>query len=96
MPVRILAKPVVVRMAPADTGGFGCRSPSVASLSGLGLKMAGSIMVELLLEDLSPVVLEPEIFRCFCCKLGAILVLRVTQLFRMWCHLKELKCGDKR
>lgn len=46
-------------------------------------------MLELLLEDLSPVVLELEIFRCSCCELGAILVPRVMQLFRVWCHLKE-------
>ena len=68
----------------------------MAAQSGLGLMLAGSIALELLLEDLSPVVLKLEIFRCSCCKLGVILVPGVTQLFRMCCHLKEHQCGDKR
>lgn len=65
-------------------------------LSGLGLMLAGSIILELLLEDLSPVVLKLDIFRCSCCKLVAVLVLRVAQHFRMWFHLKVHQCGDKR
>lgn len=68
----------------------------MAALSGLGLMLAGSIALELRREDLSPVVLELEIFRCSCCKWAAILVPRVTQLFRVWCHLKEQQCGDER
>lgn len=51
---------------------------------------------DLFLQDLSPSVLELEIFRCSCCQLVGILVPRVKQLFSLWCPQREHQCGDKR
>lgn len=68
----------------------------MAALFGLGLMLVGLIVLEVLLEDLNTLELELEIFGCSYCKLGAILVPRVTRLFRMWCHLKEHQCGGRR